>query len=125
MGATLRFRCRADCVSRAETKTEGLTPTSPMAGDSTGGDSTHLVASAKAMRIKPHAFDVRVDINPVHWFLNDRDDTRSRYYLEDAATESRCRASNSTGPASRATATSAIARPAGATKTSAAASGRT
>jgi DUF2075 family protein len=23
----------------------------------------------------------------VHWFLNDRDDTRSSYYLEDAATE--------------------------------------
>ena len=24
---------------------------------------------------------------PVHWFLNDRDDTRSSYYLEDVATE--------------------------------------
>ena len=25
--------------------------------------------------------------DPVHWFLNDRDDTRSNFYLEDAATE--------------------------------------
>ncbi len=25
--------------------------------------------------------------NPIHWFLNDRDDTRSSYYLEDVATE--------------------------------------
>jgi hypothetical protein len=39
------------------------------------------------MRLKPHAIDVRVDVDPVHWFLNDRDDTRSSYYLEDAATE--------------------------------------
>jgi hypothetical protein len=28
-----------------------------------------------------------VDVNPVHWFLNDKGDTRSSYYLEDAATE--------------------------------------
>lgn len=26
-------------------------------------------------------------MDPVHWFLNDREDTRSSYYLEDAATE--------------------------------------
>ena len=26
-------------------------------------------------------------MDPVHWFLNDRDDTRSSFYLEDAATE--------------------------------------
>src|SRR5688500_20039520 len=39
------------------------------------------------MRLKPHAVDVRVDVDPVLWFLNDADDTRSSYYLEDAATE--------------------------------------
>ena len=27
------------------------------------------------------------DVDPVHWFLNDKDDTRSSFYLEDAATE--------------------------------------
>jgi DUF2075 family protein len=45
------------------------------------------VASSQAYRLKPHAIDVRVDIDPVHWFLNDANDTRSSYYLEDAATE--------------------------------------
>ena len=39
------------------------------------------------MRLKPHAVDIRVDVDPVHYFLNDRDDIRSSYYLEDAATE--------------------------------------
>ena len=28
-----------------------------------------------------------MSVDPVHWFLNGRDDTRSSYYLEDAATE--------------------------------------
>lgn len=46
-----------------------------------------MVASSAAYRLKPHAIDIRVEINPVHWFLNGPDDTRSSYYLEDAATE--------------------------------------
>ncbi len=46
-----------------------------------------LVASSQAQRLKPYAIDVRVDVDPVHWFLNDADDTRSSFYLEDAATE--------------------------------------
>jgi hypothetical protein len=52
-----------------------------------GTERFGLVASSKAQRLKPHAIDVRVDVDPVHWFLNDRNDTRSSYYLEDAATE--------------------------------------
>lgn len=52
-----------------------------------GSERFGLVASSKAMRLKPHAIDIRVSIDPVHWFLNDRDDTRSSFYLEDAATE--------------------------------------
>lgn len=52
-----------------------------------GSERFGLVASSKAQRLKPHAIDIRVDVEPVHWFLNDRDDTRSSYYLEDAATE--------------------------------------
>lgn len=52
-----------------------------------GSERFGLVASSKAQRLKPHAIDIRVDVNPVHWFLNSRDDTRSSYYLEDAATE--------------------------------------
>lgn len=52
-----------------------------------GSERYGLVASSQAYRLKPHAIDVRVDIDPVHWFLNDAADTRSSYYLEDAATE--------------------------------------
>jgi hypothetical protein len=52
-----------------------------------GSERYGLVASSQAQRLKPHAIDVRVDINPIHWFLNDAADTRSSYYLEDAATE--------------------------------------
>lgn len=52
-----------------------------------GSERYGLVASSKAQRLKPHAIDIRVDVDPVHWFLNDRGDTRSSFYLEDAATE--------------------------------------
>lgn len=52
-----------------------------------GTERFGMVASSKAQRLKPHAIDIRVDVNPVHWFLNEREDTRSSYYLEDAATE--------------------------------------
>ena len=46
-----------------------------------------MVASSKAHRLKPDAIDIRVEVDPVQWFLNERDDTRSSFYLEDAATE--------------------------------------
>jgi hypothetical protein len=52
-----------------------------------GSERFGLVASSKAQRLKPHAVDVRVPVNPIHWFLNARNDTRSSWYLEDAATE--------------------------------------
>lgn len=52
-----------------------------------GNERYGLVASSKAQRLKPHAVDVRVKADPVQWFLNEKDDTRSSYYLEDAATE--------------------------------------
>jgi hypothetical protein len=52
-----------------------------------GSERFGLVASSGAQRLKPHAIDVRLEVDPVHYFLNDRDDTRSSFYLEDAATE--------------------------------------
>jgi hypothetical protein len=52
-----------------------------------GTERYGLVASSKAMRLKPYAIDIRVSVDPVHYFLNEKDDTRSSYYLEDAATE--------------------------------------
>jgi len=52
-----------------------------------GTERFGLVASSKAMRLKPYAIDIRVSVDPVHYFLNEKDDTRSSYYLEDTATE--------------------------------------
>jgi hypothetical protein len=52
-----------------------------------GSERYGLVASSSAHRLKPHSIDIRVDVDPVHWFLNGKGDTRSSYYLEDAATE--------------------------------------
>jgi hypothetical protein len=52
-----------------------------------GSERCGLVVSSQAQRLKPLAIDVRVDIDPVHWFLGPEDDVRSSNYLEDAATE--------------------------------------
>lgn len=52
-----------------------------------GNERYGLIVSSHAERLRPHAIDVRPRINPVHWFLHDRDDIRSSYYLEDVATE--------------------------------------
>lgn len=52
-----------------------------------GSERYGMVVSSQAQRLKPEAIDVRVDIDPVHWFLHPREDVRSSYYLEDAATE--------------------------------------
>lgn len=52
-----------------------------------GSERFGIVASSSAQRLKPHAIDIRVDVNPIHWFLNDSSDTRSSFYMEDAATE--------------------------------------
>ena len=37
--------------------------------------------------MKAQCIDVRVAVDPVHWFLSDPEDTRSSNYLEDPATE--------------------------------------
>ena len=52
-----------------------------------GSEQVGLLASSSAARLKPHAIDVRVSVDPVKWFLGDRRDTESSHYLEDAATE--------------------------------------
>lgn len=46
-----------------------------------------LVASSGALRLKPEGIYVKNDIDVVNWFLNDKDDVRSSYYLEDVVTE--------------------------------------
>jgi hypothetical protein len=52
-----------------------------------GNERYGMVVSSQAQRLKPHAIDVRATIDPVHWFLHDKSDVRSSYYLEDVATE--------------------------------------
>lgn len=52
-----------------------------------GSERYGILASSQAQRLKPHAIDVRVDVDPVQWFLSPVTDTRSSNYLEDAATE--------------------------------------
>ncbi|MCX8155159.1 MAG: DUF2075 domain-containing protein [Verrucomicrobiae bacterium] len=52
-----------------------------------GSERYGLMASSKAMRLKPYAIDIRVSVDPVHYFLNGPEDIRSSLYLEDAATE--------------------------------------
>lgn len=52
-----------------------------------GSERYGIVVSSQAQRLKPYAIDVRFQIDPIHWFLDEKDDVRSSYYLEDVATE--------------------------------------
>ncbi len=52
-----------------------------------GTERYGIVVSSQAERLKPHAIDVKTPVNPVDWFLSDKYDVRSSYYLEDVATE--------------------------------------
>lgn len=52
-----------------------------------GSERYGLIVSSQAQRLKPYAIDVKSPMNPVHWFLNDKDDVRSSFFLEDVATE--------------------------------------
>jgi len=46
-----------------------------------------IIVSSQAQRLKPYAIDVKSPIDPIHWFLDGKEDVRSSYYLEDVATE--------------------------------------
>jgi hypothetical protein len=48
-----------------------------------------LVATSGARRLMPYGFDIRMPLEEAEWFLNGRDDIRSSYFLELAATEYR------------------------------------
>ncbi|HMD53242.1 MAG TPA: DUF2075 domain-containing protein [Phycisphaerae bacterium] len=52
-----------------------------------GSERFGIVVSSQAQRLKPHAIDVKSPMDPVHWFLDSKEDVRSSYYLEDVATE--------------------------------------
>ena len=52
-----------------------------------GTERYGIVVSSQAERLKPHAIFVKSTMDPIHWFLDGKDDVRSSYYLEDVATE--------------------------------------
>lgn len=52
-----------------------------------GSERYGIVVSSQAERLKPHAIDVKSPMDPIHWFLDGKQDVRSSYYLEDVATE--------------------------------------
>lgn len=52
-----------------------------------GSERYGIVVSSQAERLKPHAIFVKSPMDPVHWFLDGKEDVRSSYYLEDVATE--------------------------------------
>lgn len=52
-----------------------------------GSERYGMIVSSQAQRLKPFAIDVRSPMDPIHWFLDEKDDVRSSYYLEDVATE--------------------------------------
>ncbi|APV43820.1 hypothetical protein Dform_00464 [Dehalogenimonas formicexedens] len=52
-----------------------------------GSERYGIVVSSQAERLKPYAIDIKSPMDPVHWFLEGKEDVRSSYYLEDVATE--------------------------------------
>jgi len=52
-----------------------------------GSERYGMVVSSQAERLKPNAIFVKSPMDPIHWFLDEKNDVRSSYYLEDVATE--------------------------------------
>jgi len=52
-----------------------------------GTERFGIVASAKSYRLRTHGIYVELTVDPAKWFLNTREDPRSSYSLEYAATE--------------------------------------
>lgn len=52
-----------------------------------GTERTGLLASSGGIRLRPVGIDVKSEIEVANWFLNDKDDVRSSFALEQAATE--------------------------------------
>jgi hypothetical protein len=52
-----------------------------------GSERYGLVASSGAYRLRPVGLHVKAKVDAATWFLNDRTDVRSSFYLEEVATE--------------------------------------
>jgi hypothetical protein len=52
-----------------------------------GSERHGLVASSGAHRLRPEGLHIKAAIDPANWFLNGREDVRSSFALEEAASE--------------------------------------
>lgn len=52
-----------------------------------GTERIGIIASSGAKRLRTEGINVKNQTDPANWFLNDKRDVRSSYYLEDVATE--------------------------------------
>jgi hypothetical protein len=52
-----------------------------------GSERTGVIASSGGIRLRPFGLNVKAKIDAPIWFLNDNDDIRSSYFLEEVATE--------------------------------------
>ena len=52
-----------------------------------GSERSGLIASSGADRLRPEGVHMKADVDAVAWFLNDRTDVRSSFYLEEVANE--------------------------------------
>lgn len=52
-----------------------------------GTERTGIIASSGAIRLRPFGLNVKAKIDAPIWFLNEREDIRSSYFLEEVATE--------------------------------------
>lgn len=52
-----------------------------------GSERTGVVASSGGIRLRPFGLNVKAKIDAPIWFLNDTNDIRSSYFLEEVATE--------------------------------------
>lgn len=55
--------------------------------ESKGSERIGLIASSGARRLRALGVDVKNEISAPNWFLNEKQDIRSSYFLEDVATE--------------------------------------
>ncbi|MBP3256486.1 MAG: DUF2075 domain-containing protein [Bacteroidales bacterium] len=56
-------------------------------GKARGSERYGMIGSSKAERLRPLAIDVKRQCNVEYWFLEDKQNLQSSYYLEDVATE--------------------------------------
>ena len=52
-----------------------------------GSERIGLISSSGARRLRPFSIDVKNEISAPNWFLNNKHDIRSSYFLEEIATE--------------------------------------